>query len=638
MGRHTTLERQGAPDGARPGGDDDGHSPITRRQILGILGVAGTAAACAGGAQVVANRPGPAQQAASQAASEATKEAAKHVTNKPAAPAGLRAGATEVKAPVSGKTVARANDAMPTVPKKSKPAKTYTVLKQAPTPVVLDPDLHFARRLSYGLTPELAFNVKKMGYRAWVAQQLAAAPLADPVVDDLAKRYPLVNQSPSQLKALYDANDKKKDDDPSKLDYFAADDQAVEMKLARAFWSTNQIRETVHEVMADFFHVPFYTDKARLAVADFDRSVIRKHLFGKYADMLWAGTIHPAMLRYLDLADSDGRRDSGGKTSNINQNFSREILELFSVGAKSPLTGKLNYDPRTDVVNAAFALSGLSVDGDTMTFKYKPERHYVGPVKVMGWKNANPNTADGMKVAKSLVDYLSHLPQTGEYLASQFIQRFIGDVPSADLIKRAASAYLKSDTSILEMLKVIFFSPEMMVSVGAKLRRPLDTVAADVRTLGVTPDPNGKEALDQKRGTLQGLRDLRYQVNQLGQNLLAKATPDGFDDLTETWNNGITALGSWNLNTSLVQGWYKGLAYPKPESFYGKAVPKTYGDAVQTLTRRLLNQPLSPAHSAALVALTGKPAATPVGKDLSLGGKLVPVLSTILADPVQRLR
>ena len=63
MGRHSGSAYEAAPDEWRPegGGDwaapDEGHSPVTRRQVLSILGVAGAAAACAGGVSVVANKP-----------------------------------------------------------------------------------------------------------------------------------------------------------------------------------------------------------------------------------------------------------------------------------------------------------------------------------------------------------------------------------------------------------------------------------------------------------------------------------------------------------------------------------------------------------------------------------------------------
>ena len=62
MGRHSGDAYEAAPDEWRPDewrpvGGDNGHSPVTRRHVLGILGVAGAAAACTAGVSVVANKP-----------------------------------------------------------------------------------------------------------------------------------------------------------------------------------------------------------------------------------------------------------------------------------------------------------------------------------------------------------------------------------------------------------------------------------------------------------------------------------------------------------------------------------------------------------------------------------------------------
>ena len=83
--------------------------------------------------------------------------------------------------------------------------------------------------------------------------------------------------------------------------------------------------------------------------------------------MLKAMILHPAMLVYLDQPESNGNAKQEDGRPAINENLGRELLELFSVGALDPITGRPNYDGRLDVVQSAYALTGLTVDRDTLT-------------------------------------------------------------------------------------------------------------------------------------------------------------------------------------------------------------------------------------------------------------------------------
>jgi hypothetical protein len=186
------------------------------------------------------------------------------------------------------------------------------------------------------------------------------------------------------------------------------------------------------------------------------------------------------------------------------------------------------------------------------------------------------------------------------------------------------------------VLRELFASPEFAVSVGQKYRRPLESAAASLRTLGVSANPGGEEALAED-GTLRGIRDLRYQLDKLGQVPHGHGAPDGYADFADAWLSGAGTLGRWNLNTSFAQGWWKGLAYAKPETLFGRR-PRTYGEAVDLLARRLLFQPISAAHRAALLEFLGKSAGTAVGNDLSLGGKLTPLVALTLDAPYHQLR
>nr|BFE69595.1 hypothetical protein GCM10020092_028960 [Actinoplanes digitatis] len=122
---------------------------------------------------------------------------------------------------------------------------------------------------------------------------------------------------------------------------------------ARAVWSERQL----FEVMVDFWSNHLNVTNPSADVwdnrHDYDRTVIRQHTFGRFADMLKAAARHPAMLTYLDNRFSTRTAP--------NENYGRELLELHTVG--------LGYK-ESDVRNAARLLTGLTVDWDTGRYRY----------------------------------------------------------------------------------------------------------------------------------------------------------------------------------------------------------------------------------------------------------------------------
>ena len=599
MGRHSGSAYDAAPDEWRPEDDDErerGHSPVTRRQILGILGVAGAAAACTGTVSVMANKGDTAGDGAMPAGA-------------PAKPVGLAAGAAGVTAPTSDQMRAKAYDK--TGYRASKPpslpaSQRVKPLVQPPTLLSLDQDLHWARRLTYGVTPTTLNDVKKMGRERYLESQLTVQR-PDPVVAGVADRYRLLAMTPTQLKQLFDGNDQRPDD--QKLDYMATEDQLVEMKIIRTAWSKNQLFERVHDVWASFLHVPV-GEKTRLMAPHFDQAVIRKHAFGRYADMLQAGMFHPAMLVYLDQPESNANaKDETGRLK-INENLAREVLELFSVGSFDPITGKANYDGRNDVVASAYVLSGLTVDRDTLTTKFDPNLRYRGKLKVMGWTHPNTNPAQGPAVIRSYLNYLAYHPATAKHIAEQFARHFIGDTPRPALISALAATYLKARTDIKPMLRQLFQSEDFRKSVGQKFRTPWEFVAAQLRASGATLDPNMDDAIAKKQGTFNGIRDLRYLIEQNGGHVNNRATPDGQPDYQGAWLSGKGLLDRWNSSGILAGNGWKGVRVPTAQFLSGRT-GGTQAQLVAGLTNRVVGQQLQPGFVTAIHQMVGSAPTSP---------------------------
>ena len=408
---------------------------------------------------------------------------------------------------------------------------------------------------------------------------------------------------------MYQDNDKKPDNE--KLDYMATEDQLVEMKIIKSAWSTNQLFERVHEVWAAFVHVPV-GDKTRLLAADYDRNVVRRHTFGKFADMLRAAIFHPAMLVYLDQPDSNGNRKEEDGRLAINENLGRELLELFSVGSLDPITRKPNYDGRLDVVESAYALTGLTVDRETLTYKFDPEMRFRGPLKVMGWKHPNTNPAQGPAVIQSLISYLAYHPATARHIAEQFARRFVSDSPRPELIAKLAAEYIKAGTDIKPVLRVLFNSEDFRKSVGAKYRTGWEYLAAALRSSASSLDPRMEDAIDERRGTFQGIRDLRYFVEQNGGGPHGRATPDGQPDFMDAWLSGKSLLDRWNFNGILANGDWKGIRTPTAAQLTGNAT--TQAQLVAGLAQRLVGQQLQPGFTTAVHKAIGTPATSPVSQ------------------------
>ena len=175
MGRHSG-DAYDAPDEWRPepwtegavreADRRSGHSPVTRRQLLGMLGIAGAAAACSAGVSVVANKAG--DDAGPDGAAEGP----------PAKPIGLAAGIAGITAPTSDKASAKAYDK--TGYRSAKPPGVAAqALLQRPTILSLDQDLHWARRLTYGISAPALRELKAAGRDAYLDTQLTVRP--DPV-------------------------------------------------------------------------------------------------------------------------------------------------------------------------------------------------------------------------------------------------------------------------------------------------------------------------------------------------------------------------------------------------------------------------------------------------------------------------
>lgn len=459
--------------------------------------------------------------------------------------------------------------------------------RPSPSPLPTDEafGLHLLRRTTYGHTLSLLARRESVGTQQWLEEQLHPETLDDTACDNVLQRFPLYFRDPPSLNAEF-----------SKGTYDAMTSTA-RATLARACFSERQLLEVMVEFWSNHLNVFSPTVEVWSSKAWDDRNVIRAHALGRFSDMLLASARSPAMLKFLDNASSRGAAP--------NENYGRELLELHTLGRDGGYT-------QDDVRACALALTGLSVwrpsdngPADAVgMFRYRPDRHYVGPLRLLDWSHPNSGATAGPEVAESLLRYLAVHPATAAHLARKLCLRFVSDDPPARLVEHLAAVYLASDTSVVPVLRALFASPEFAGAVGQKYRRPYEDVVATVRVLELQPS---QEPLTET------FVQLVSQLSALGQAPSGWQAPDGYPDTAAAWTSVGSTLQRWNLHMGLVGGWWKngGLLYPGASTFdrlLSALRPATREALVDATAARLLpGEALPPAHRHALVAFLGGP-------------------------------
>jgi len=258
---------------------------------------------------------------------------------------------------------------------------------------------------------------------------------------------------------------------------------------------------------------------------------IRPHVLGRFADMLVAVEQHPAMLLYLDQAQSIGPDSMIGtriaarsaKAPGLNENLAREILELHTLGARTGYS-------QTDVIEFARALTGWTVNGLTRgpaaravgnsgapgSFHFAERIHQPGARNILG-KNYGEG---GESQARAVLSDLAAHPSTARHIATKLARHFAGDEPPPALVDRLSAAYRQSGGDLTALYRVLIDAPEIWSAAAPKFKTPWEWSISALRGLG-TRQIEGQAAA----GLLQ----------QLGQPVWRPGSPAGYDDIAASW-------------------------------------------------------------------------------------------------------
>jgi uncharacterized protein (DUF1800 family) len=461
------------------------------------------------------------------------------------------------------------------------------------------PERHLALRFSYGLTSELRRDVRQLGASTWFDRQLSPGKISDRKADELVSWWPSLRRTPLDIW--------RRTQTEVEPGWQVMEDYA-RWVLMRRILSRRQVLEVMTEFWENHLHVPLDADAVFTHRVPYGKA-IRAGALGKFSDLLFTSTTHPAMGIYLDNAESTAEHP--------NENLGRELLELHTVGR-----GNFSED---DVKDSARILTGWRVDvWRTFAASYSPEDHARGPVKVMGFKDANRDK-DGRKLTRRYTDYLASRPETAQRIARRLAVKFVRDDPPQSLVNSLAKVYLKHDTAIVPVLEALVASPVFAASRGTKVRDPAEDVIATWRAL--------KVKVRKPVSPQSGAESILWQTSDLGQRPFSWPRPDGAPITNDAWASTGRMTGSWRMHYSMAGGWWPRdqLAYKSPKSWLPEKRLR-FDDLVEHLSQELLSRPATKELTEACCqALALKPG-THIDKDHPVVQWQMPLLLTTLLD------
>jgi uncharacterized protein (DUF1800 family) len=260
-------------------------------------------------------------------------------------------------------------------------------------------------------------------------------------------------------------------------------------------------------------------------VGPFEQEAIRPRVFGRFEDLLVASSAHPAMLLYLDQAQSVGpkspaaaylkRRPLPGVGGGLNENLAREILELHTVGVDAGYS-------QEDVIEFARALTGWSVGGPREVLRQQGEyvfrmpAHEPGSRTVMGKTYAAAGPDQGLAILRDLAAH----PATARHICAKIARHFVADEPPPALVARLEATWLRTGGDLGQVAETLIAAPEAWDPAPRKLKTPYEFLISSWRAIGGQPG---------------AIEHLSVPLNAMGMRVFAPPSPKGWSDEAITW-------------------------------------------------------------------------------------------------------
>ncbi len=316
------------------------------------------------------------------------------------------------------------------------------------------------------------------------------------------------------------------------------------LRVTRARWLFEMLHGAAptREKLALFWHNHFVigTDKVKnsRALAGY-LGLLRARSLGNFTDFTLAIAQSPAMLDYLD--------NDQNKKGKPNENFARELMELFTMG--------IGHYTETDVHEGARALTGWTYQGGRKREEFTEEPHFTfqkkqhddGPKTYLG-RTGNFGPEDIVRMAAG------H-PATADFIARKLWRGFVNDTPDDAGVRALADEFRAANGDLGRVMRALvtseaFYAPKNRASI---IRSPAEYVVGALRALG-SPRLEDKAYLN-----------LTSTLARMGQQLLQPPTVKGWDGGRE-WINDSTLLLRLQTAAALTLGRAKGQSAGAPPS------------------------------------------------------------------------
>ena len=328
-------------------------------------------------------------------------------------------------------------------------------------------------------------------------------------------------------------------------------------------WTYRMIntKRPLEEKIALFWHQIFVTGHAKCEypkqqTIEFD--MFRRDGLGKFDNLLQGLAKDPAMVFYLDNCMS--HKDA------INENWGRELLELFSMGVG--MDGQINYT-EDDVKECARAFTGWTVTNSIPRYpygKYEAKFIYDSGDHDFGEKTFLGET--GNWNGEDIINIVAKQPGTARFISRHLYNFFVADEPQVpawqdtapgdpEMIKSLEDEYFRTGYDIRSMLRVLFNSDAFKNARFTKVKSPTETVVGTMRLVGDFSIPK------------PGMNAMALNIRYMGQDLMNPPTVEG-------WHTGREWIDSGTLVERI--------------NFTADAVGNTGHPGIQAIIRRLGSQ------------------------------------------------
>jgi uncharacterized protein (DUF1800 family) len=298
-------------------------------------------------------------------------------------------------------------------------------------------------------------------------------------------------------------------------------------RFALGFTTDKPFAERLVWFWSNHFTVSAQNPRDIMFAGAFEREAIRPNITGRFEDLLLAVVRHPAMLLYLDNAQSLGPDSMVGLLTGkgLNENLGRELLELHTLGVDGGYT-------QADVIAMAKLLTGWSLDpsGSGTGFKYYPARHEPGAIVLRG--KTYPGGEDGGIAA---IRDLAQDPATARHIARKFAVHFVADDPPAASFERLEKNFLQTRGDLRALAETAVNDPAAWKPGTGKMRSPVEYVTASMRLVGWPRTTVADEKDKQVKGIMAATR-------LMGEFPLAPPSPKGWPDQSDAWSGPDAVL------------------------------------------------------------------------------------------------